>query len=647
MKKTFFLLTTILLVLIGWTFVNPKESQACGEKCYYDYDCDYPIEKCSGWNPKTCTCKSGYLCDNGTCQETHKECVNYSCQDVVGSGPDTCSDDCDCKCCDTDNGDNVWVKGTVTCPSSICYESSSEGTDYCLQGIAGKENWVMERWCQWDNLGAGDSRSCPALGAVCQNGRCVKTSSPTNTPAATPTSSWSPTNTPTPTSSWSPTNTPRPTSPPSCRSCNRYCWSNSQCCSGYCYNRRCRNQSCPTRSNCLCPPTPTPANQPPSCTSLSADTTSGDKPLTVQFTGSGSDSDGYINKYQWNFDGGGWDRTTNSNQTSYTYNTEDTYTARLRVRDNDGAWSGSPSSCRKTIEVTACVPNTCPAGYCGDFDNGCKTVSCDICSADEDCIDHQCYQPSFIKAYDADIHSQENINLPPPPPGQYLLEGHIGYGGIVSSRDPLSSFTFSQSNWVSRTDWPMTSDNDYMPYALLERQTPQDQGTCSGSACFAMSSGDKFYYRADGDVVTPGPLTIPSGKSFILLLGDKDITIRDNIVFEDETSFFMIAARGDPSGSDHGDITVGAKVTELEGVYYTENGTFTTKSDKDLSVPVFDSQTLFLRGNFVAEEFELNRDLGKDNKTTPAESFYFLPFLQFTTPSFLQVRYTIWQEMRP
>ena len=58
----------------------------------------------------------------------------------------------------------------------------------------------------------------------------------------------------------------------------------------------------------------------------------------VAFRGSGSDEDGSVVKYEWDFKGDGVYEYSSSNNgdTSYPYNLEGTYTAVLRVTDNDG-----------------------------------------------------------------------------------------------------------------------------------------------------------------------------------------------------------------------------------------------------------------------------------------------------------------------
>ncbi|GEM_PF-2771656 len=72
--------------------------------------------------------------------------------------------------------------------------------------------------------------------------------------------------------------------------------------------------------------------------SISASSTSGTAPLTVTFTYSGTDTDGTIKQYEMDFDGNGtYDFvSTSSGSVSYTYGQAGSYTATLKVTDNDG-----------------------------------------------------------------------------------------------------------------------------------------------------------------------------------------------------------------------------------------------------------------------------------------------------------------------
>jgi PKD repeat protein len=87
-------------------------------------------------------------------------------------------------------------------------------------------------------------------------------------------------------------------------------------------------------------------NQPPAA-AISAAPLSGNAPLTVAFSGSGSsDPDGTIASYAWDFGDGS---SSTGVSVSHTYQTAASYTATLTVTDNQGAMA----SATKTIAVTA------------------------------------------------------------------------------------------------------------------------------------------------------------------------------------------------------------------------------------------------------------------------------------------------------
>jgi len=73
---------------------------------------------------------------------------------------------------------------------------------------------------------------------------------------------------------------------------------------------------------------------------VSAAPTSGRAPVTVNFAGQGFDEDGYIVRYEWDFDGDGtFDQISPSGNVSYTYTAPGRYKATLKVVDNDGSWN--------------------------------------------------------------------------------------------------------------------------------------------------------------------------------------------------------------------------------------------------------------------------------------------------------------------
>jgi PKD repeat protein len=107
-------------------------------------------------------------------------------------------------------------------------------------------------------------------------------------------------------------------------------------------------------------PSPAP-NQPPVATASGTPLT-GESPLSVSFTGSGTDSDGSIAAYAWDFGDGA---TSNAQDLSHTYNSAGTYTATLTVTDDDGATANA------TVSISVYAPNQPPvASASANFTSG-------------------------------------------------------------------------------------------------------------------------------------------------------------------------------------------------------------------------------------------------------------------------------------
>jgi len=267
MKKRFFLLIGIFSILTGWILINPKPVKA---------GCNYPLSTCSGnsgcevgesCRGHRCGCSTGYRCVSGTCEPYHLACqdnitrTTKYCWPAAGAGPNTCSSDSACRCTDSDGGQNIWAKGTATCPAVACNYPGT-WTDYCSPGVIprpdGSTPYVVEVFC--DRVGGGTEvrqvpHDCRDYGAICQNGRCVRVQ---NTPTPRP-----PTSTPTPRS---PTATPTPS-----RSCSQECRTRGYP-AGTCRNWRCRSgeanlgRSVCSRyyQRCCCQPVPTSTPRPTS-----------------------------------------------------------------------------------------------------------------------------------------------------------------------------------------------------------------------------------------------------------------------------------------------------------------------------------------------------------------------------------------------
>jgi endonuclease/exonuclease/phosphatase family metal-dependent hydrolase len=96
----------------------------------------------------------------------------------------------------------------------------------------------------------------------------------------------------------------------------------------------------------------TTTNQPPQV-SVSASPTSGVSPLSVSFSSSASDPDGYITSYSWTFGDGNGASIPNPTDV---YVNAGTYTARLTVTDNAGASSSASIQITANSPVTSGIP---------------------------------------------------------------------------------------------------------------------------------------------------------------------------------------------------------------------------------------------------------------------------------------------------
>jgi PKD repeat protein len=99
----------------------------------------------------------------------------------------------------------------------------------------------------------------------------------------------------------------------------------------------------------------TVSGRPPTA-AASVNPSNGASPLTVNFTGSGTDTDGTIVKYEWDFEGDGtFDFTSSTTgNTTHVYNSAGTFNAVFRVTDNDGLTA--------TAQVTATAIRVGPPG---------------------------------------------------------------------------------------------------------------------------------------------------------------------------------------------------------------------------------------------------------------------------------------------
>ena len=101
-------------------------------------------------------------------------------------------------------------------------------------------------------------------------------------------------------------------------------------------------------------------NNPPTCGYLDvANPVQKDPPSTVIFIANGSDSEGDISQYEFDFGDGSPLIYSSTAGATHTYNIPGTYCAKLRVKDNNNTWSANTGSCPGgvcTIQVIVTEP---------------------------------------------------------------------------------------------------------------------------------------------------------------------------------------------------------------------------------------------------------------------------------------------------
>jgi flagellar hook assembly protein FlgD len=105
-----------------------------------------------------------------------------------------------------------------------------------------------------------------------------------------------------------------------------------------------------------------PAGSPTATITIPASPRTGTTPFLVSFNGTGSDPGGSITKYEWDFNGDGvYDfSSATTAATSFTFQSPGTFTAALRVTDNDGLTGIDTVDITVNLPIALTIPNeTC------------------------------------------------------------------------------------------------------------------------------------------------------------------------------------------------------------------------------------------------------------------------------------------------
>jgi len=214
----------------------------------------------------------------------------------------------------------------------------------------------------------------------------------------------------------------------------------------------------------------------------------------------------------------------------------------------------------------------------------------------------------------------------PVPAGRNFMEGQQGvvvYAGTTNFGDG------SAPNWQVNDSVNLTDFNfSYFTNIMATAAFPCDP---SQAACWnGLASGNYLY---SGTISLPASTLNFNNKEVVVLING-DLNINERIGLADNAFLAFIV-------SGNINIDGGVKKTginpALEGVYFAD-GTISTGESAEEFVG---------KGIFVGGGFNLGRNLGADNETTPGEVFIFDPRLVVKMPRAMKKSRMSWQEVAP
>lgn len=254
---------------------------------------------------------------------------------------------------------------------------------------------------------------------------------------------------------------------------------------------------------------------------------------------------------------------------------------------------------------------------------------------------------------DSDVTSNSSIDSDVPTGQYFSTAGSGGYPGIPSyfSSTNLTTSNASSVGWLAQSGVASPKVYDYQ---YFNNQIPDDtlisnlgSGTLDQAAIDANTSPSHgFYWYKYTGAISGLDLNVNTAinigaKKVIILVDSANFNVAAPITLTDGQGMFMVVV-GKDSSDAKGNITVnpalGGNPYDLEGIYIAD-GTFNTGVA---------ATQLKVRGTVVGYEgINLQRDLGSDNTTTPAEIFEYAPDQILLFSSNLGIRRINWKEVAP
>jgi len=259
----------------------------------------------------------------------------------------------------------------------------------------------------------------------------------------------------------------------------------------------------------------------------------------VSFVGSGTDSDGSITKYEWDFNGDGtydWSSTT-TGSTTHTYNTAGTYYAVLRVTDDKGA-----------TDTDTCIINVNEQG-----------------GASAEIIDDNSYTDSYGYLYVVGIAKNTGtVNL------NYVKISGTFYdsnGSVVDSEFTYTMLDILKPDQKSPFKIMLSEPSNYDHYSLsISFSSTSDNAYSDLQIQGLTNHTDQYgYYYIDGEVHNSGSADVTYVKVVAIIYDSSGKIIDADFTYTDpsdisaggtESFEFMINTADLPGTIDHYELQV-------------------------------------------------------------------------------------------
>ena len=318
--------------------------------------------------------------------------------------------------------------------------------------------------------------------------------------------------------------------------------------------------------------TPTASPNVSPTASASTNPTSGIVPLSVNFTGSGTDSDGTIDSYHWDFGDGA---SSNEQNPSHTYNNTGTYTATLTVTDDDGATGNDSvniSVSSKSDTTSPTISNTGTSNITGSS----ATVTWTTDELADSVVKYSLTSGSYTDSKsDSEYVTEHSITL------TGLSENTTCYF-VVNSTDP-------SGNSAQSSEYSFTTTIGYALDVPLKWNANSEPNLAGYKVYYKTGFSGGPPYNGTGATEGDSPINVGNVTSYTLHgLSDSD------------TYFFAVTAYDNQGRESEysNEVTTLSTLRVTNITSSTPNGSYTTGKNVDITVNFSEEATL-AGGNLV------------------------------------------------